>query len=273
MQYHQSHFLFLPWSGFKLSTRSVDGLGHECTRHHPDHHQGDDPANDGLSKDPPVDSGRSFESSDSHGCSDLAVSGRQRQLQTRPGDDDGCGTQLDARSARGSDFRELDADSPDDVVAVGGKTDDDAEASDGQDPISVGAELGGLRDFALAPDHVAGGEGAHGVGDVVSTVGESVAHRGEHLEVLEHLLRARVEDLGIVVDAPRRVVDFSDLVEVLVHAVAKPLRKRLGGFGLAAAHRVLGGGILAGDRRRARRLVLSALDVPGFDLLDLDRAL
>mmetsp|Transcript_45677 Transcript_45677/g.73451 ORF Transcript_45677/g.73451 Transcript_45677/m.73451 type:complete len:95 (-) Transcript_45677:1162-1446(-) len=55
------------------NARSIDSLSEKEARHRPNYCQGDDPSNDGLSEDPPVDACGTLKRSDAHCCPDLTV--------------------------------------------------------------------------------------------------------------------------------------------------------------------------------------------------------
>ena len=87
--------------------------------------------------------------------------------------------QLDGEATGGGDLGELHANSLDDGVAIGGKTKHDTKPTNDEDPdghIRFAAEL-------LLPIYVPdSGEGANGVGDIVSTMGKGIGARCENLQ-------------------------------------------------------------------------------------------
>ena len=149
--------------------------------------------------------------------SHLAVGGGKGNLETGADDDHDGRAEFDRETARGGDLGDLHTDGSDDLVTVEGQADHDTNTTEGEDPEGVVSEFTLTRDLAGGINHIDGSEGAHGVGDVVGAVREGIAYGGEDLHVLEGLLGARVEFLGIVVDGGHVLGVLDASVDVLVH--------------------------------------------------------
>ena len=130
----------------------------------------------------------------------LTVGRGKGDLKTGSDDDHDSGTELDRKTTGGGDLSNLHADGGDDLVTVESKTHDDTNTADSEDPEGVVSEFTAALDHTGGVNHIDGSEGAHGVGNVVRAVREGIADSGKDLHVLEGLLRARVELLGIAVD-------------------------------------------------------------------------
>ena len=149
--------------------------------------------------------------------SHLAVGGGKGNLETGADDDHDGRAEFDRETARGRDLGDLHTDGSDDLVTVEGQAEHDTNTTEGEDPKRVASEFTTALDHAGSINHIDGSEGAHGVGDVVGAVREGIAYGGEDLHVLEGLLGARVEFLGIVVDGGHVLGILDASVDVLVH--------------------------------------------------------
>eukprot|EP00965_Chrysotila_dentata_P030978 1031727-Pleurochrysis_carterae.AAC.1 len=119
----------------------VDALRHEQAGAEADDDEGNHPAHGGLQEHFLVDTLATLEQRDAGGCADLAVGRGEREAKVRAQDDDGCCAQFDREATRRRDDSKLHAYGTHDLIAVEEQTDADADAANGEDPVSVVANV------------------------------------------------------------------------------------------------------------------------------------
>jgi hypothetical protein len=163
--------------------RRESALGEEDGGRNTNDDERDDPAGDSLADDEPVDTFATLEHGDADGGTDLAVSGGKRPAHARTHDDDTGGAELDADAAAGRQLGDLGTESVKDLVTVKSETGDDTSGAQTENPVRVRTHVSLRLHFARLENDYDRGERTNRVGDVISTVRERVAARGEDLQV------------------------------------------------------------------------------------------
>lgn len=120
-----------------MNHRGEGALGEHSGGRKAHNDEGDDPTDDSLAEDEPVDAVPSFEQGDAHGGADLAVRGGERPAHARTQDDDARGAEFDADATAGGQFGDLRTERVENAIAIEGETQDDANTTQRKDPVSV----------------------------------------------------------------------------------------------------------------------------------------
>ena len=200
-----------------MNHRGVGALGEHGGGREADDDERNDPTDDSLAKDEPVDAVPSFKQGDAHGGADLAVRGGERPAHARTEDDDASGAEFDADATAGGQFSDLRTERVENAIAIEGETQDDSKTAQGKDPVSVvtHVRLGGFDLTGLVRDND-DSKRTDGVGDVVRTVTKRITARSQDLKIAHAQLCLLVELLSVGVDSIHSHILIENILGLVV---------------------------------------------------------
>ena len=116
-------------------------MGEEDGSRRANDYERDDPTENSLAHNEPVDTFATLEHGDTNGGTNLAVSGGKRPAHARTHDDDTCGTELDANTAARGQLGDLGTESVKNLVTVKGEAGDDTGGAQTENPVRIGTHV------------------------------------------------------------------------------------------------------------------------------------
>ena len=210
--------------------RSVGSLGKEGSRREANNDQSHDPSSSDLGQQLPVHTlGHTLQHAHASGGANLAMGGGKRNSKLGSNHNHNGSTKLNGKATGRSNAAHLDTNGTHDLVSVGSQANHNAESSQAQNP-DGDSRLG--LDASVVVDGPDGSERTNGVGNIVGTMGESIANGSEDLQVLEALLSHGVKLLRELVNVMHITLLVEDIVHIVVHAGHHGIRELLPASGL-----------------------------------------
>lgn len=199
-----------------VNHRSEGALSKHGSGREADDDEGNDPTDDRLAENEPVDALATFEQGDTHGGANLTVRGGEGPAHTGTEDDDAGRAEFNADPTAGSQLGDLGTERVENAVTVQSKTRDDAGTTKGEDPVCV-VTHGSLRaDLTSLIRNNNDRERTDGVSDIISAVTEGIAARSQDLKPAHAQLRLLIELLSVGVDGIHSHVLFKNVFSLVV---------------------------------------------------------